>query len=441
MKFVAFTVLCLVTSSAAYSADTWPQWRGPDRNCQTTTQVWPTDLQEQNLNTAFRVPLGASYSGPIVSEDRVFVTETVDKIEAVRALDRTTGKELWKASWGGSLEVPFFAAANGSWIRSTPAFADGRLYVASMEDVLLCLNAADGTELWRKDFRKEFGTSNQSFGFVCSPLPDEGSVIVQTAAGLVKLDGQTGQVIWRSLVESGGMMGGAFSSPVIATITNLRQLVVQTRQKLCGVDLTSGQELWSVEIPAFRGMNILTPTVIGNDIFTSSYGGGSRMVRVTRAESTLDVAEVWKAKAEAYMSSPVVVDGNLYVHLRNQRLTCLDPATGESQWTSKPYGKYWSMVANGQSVLALDERGDLLLLNLNPNMFSVVDSRHITDSPAWAHLAVAGNQIFVRDLKGLTVFEWAGQSRPPRACQCPGVAVRFCTVHRFRSSGVAVSVH
>jgi len=401
--------LCIACSAIGTAADTWPQWRGPERDCQLPVQSWPGNLHEQTLKEVFRVPLGDSYSGPIVTQDRIFVTETVGPKEAMRALDRATGKEIWKASWGGSLTVPFFAASNGSWIRSTPAFADGRLFVASMEDVLLCLNATDGSELWRKDFRSEFGTGNQSFGFVCSPLVDDAHVIVQTAAGLVKLDGQTGAVAWRSLSESGGMMGGAFSSPVIATIAGLRQLVVQTRTKLCGVSLQDGKELWSTEIPAFRGMNILTPTVIGNNIFTSSYGGGSMMLYVTQANGIFKVAELWKAKAEAYMSSPIVVDGNLYVHLRNQRVTCLNPVSGESRWTSKPFGKYWSMVANGRSVLALDERGDLLLLDLNPGEFTLVDSRHISDSPTWAHLAVADNQVFIRDLKGLSVFEWAGQ--------------------------------
>lgn len=341
-----------------------------------------------------------------MTQDRVFVTESVDGKEAARAFDRATGKEIWKTEWEAGMKVPFFAASNGSWIRSTPAFAGGRLFVASMEDILLCLQASDGKLLWKMDFRKQFGTENQSFGFVCSPLVDESSVIVQTAAGLISLDCETGTVNWRGLVESGGMMGGAFSSPVIATVAETRQLIVQTRQKLCGVNLSNGSELWSLEIPAFRGMNILTPTVIGNRIFTSSYGGGSIMVEVTGGNDNFQVEKLWQTKVEAYMSSPLVVDGYLYLHLRNQRATCLNPDDGATQWTSKPFGKYWSAVANGKQGLVLDERGDLLLLDLNHREFTQVDARHISDSPTWAHLAVADNQIFVRDLEGLTVYSW-----------------------------------
>ncbi|MDG1895345.1 MAG: PQQ-like beta-propeller repeat protein [Fuerstiella sp.] len=304
------------------------------------------------------------------------------------------------------MTVPFFAAANGSWIRSTPAFADGRLFVASMEDVMVGLDATDGRQIWRKDFRKEFGTGNQSFGFACSPLADGGHVYVQTGDGLVKLSGKTGDIVWRSLTKGGGMMGGAFSSPIIAEIAGVRQLVVQSRSKLSGVSLDEGQELWSVAVPAFRGMNILTPTVIGDQIFTSSYGGGSFIFQVSRNGDAFKVSELWKGKNEAYMSSPVVENGYIYVHLRNQRVVCLDPGSGKALWTTKPFGKYWSMVANGSSVLALDERGDLMLLDLNTEEFVQLDGRHVSDSSTWAHLAVAGNQIFVRELNGLLTFGW-----------------------------------
>ena len=138
------------------------------------------------------------------------------------------------------------------------------------------------------------------------------------------------------------------------------------------------------------------------------------MFEVSRQSDKFQVDEIWKAKTEAYMSSPVVVGENIYVHLRNQRLTCLDPNTGQSLWTTRPFGKYWSMVANGSNVLALDERGDLLLLDLNAKEFVSVDKRHVSDHSTWAHLAVVGSQVFVRDLKGLTVYVWeaAGANSP-----------------------------
>ena len=126
------------------------------------------------------------------------------------------------------------------------------------------------------------------------------------------------------------MQGSAFSSPFIAEVAGLRQALVQTRTRLVGVDLESGKELWSVNVEAFRGMNILTPAVIGNRIFTSSYGGGSFLFEITRSEiGQFAVKQVWRNKVQGYMSSPVVIDNHVYLHLRNQRFACIDIATGK----------------------------------------------------------------------------------------------------------------
>lgn len=105
-------------------------------------------------------------------------------------------------------------------------------------------------------------------------------------------------------------------------------------------------------IPSFRDMNILTPTVIGDRVFTSSYGGGAMMFQVTRTDAGFAVKELWKNTTEAYMSSPVVVDGKIYLHLRNKRFSCIDPDSGESLWRTTPFGAYWSMVVNGSKLLA-----------------------------------------------------------------------------------------
>ena len=81
-------------------------------------------------------------------------------------------------------------------------------------------------------------------------------------------------------------------------------------------------------------------------------------------------------------------------------------ATGESQWTSRPHGKYWSIAANGSRLLVLDERGRLMMLDANPQEFKLLDTRQLGDSTAWAHIAAADDQVFVRELDGLTMFRW-----------------------------------
>ena len=230
---------------------------------------------------------------------------------------------------------------------------------------------------------------------------------IQAGSGFVKLDKKTGKSIWRTLTDKGGMFGSAFSSPVIKEINGVKQLVVQTRTDLAGVDPQSGKKLWSKPIKAFRGMNILTPTILDNQIFTSSYGGKSLMLDIQKTGDKQSVQLAWENKQEGYMSGPIMIDGFCYIHLKKQRITCLDMKNGETKWiSSESFGKYMSMVSNGKEILALDESGILYLIKPSPEKFIILEKRTISESPTWAHLALSGNQLFVRELEALACYSW-----------------------------------
>ncbi len=409
--WLAFTFVFAARSFSSASAESWTQWRGPDRTGLLTGQNWPQKISDGRLKSKWQTPLDSSYSSPLVTEDRVFVTETRDqKTEVVRALSRETGKELWSTEWPGAMTVPFFAAANGSWIRATPALNGDDLFVAGIRDVLVCLDANNGSIKWKVDFVEATGSQLPTFGCACSPLVDKDAVYIQAGGGFAKLDRADGRVVWTTLQDGGGMGGSAFSSPIIATIAGHRQAVVQTRSKLAGVDLKSGTELWSIPVEAFRGMNILTPTVIGNRIFTSSYGGGSFLFEVAGSmDDGFKVSQIWRNKVQGYMSSPVVIDGHVYLHLRNQRFACIDLSTGKDKWITEPFGKYWSLIAADDRILALDERGELLLIHANPEKFDLIDRQKVSENPTWAHLAIADGQLFIRELQSMHVLDWANE--------------------------------
>lgn len=393
--------------ASAEPGDTWTQWRGPHRDSQFEGQPWPESISEERLKQQWRVELGPSYSGPIVSESLVFTTASEQSTwEQVTAYDRQTGEKKWETRWKGAMSVPFFAWSNGSWIRATPAYDGERLYVAGMRDLLVCLDAATGKELWKVDFVEKFATPLPSFGFVCSPLVDGEFLYVQAGGGFCKLNKRTGEVVWRTLEDGGGMYGSAFSSPTIATLNDTRQALVQTRQVLAGVDLGTGEVHWSEKIPATRGMNILTPTVHEGDLFTSSHGGKTWLFELATDGAKVVVSPKWESKLQGYMSSPVVIAGHAYLHMKNQRFACIDLQTGKEKWITTPYGKYWSMVAQGDRILALDERGELLLIRASPEKFDLLESRKISQSPTWAHLAVCNGQLLVREQNALVAYEW-----------------------------------
>ena len=396
-------------SSAAqesnFRTDDWSQWRGPKRDGKLSGLMLPNELGQQQLKKLWAIRLGPSYSGPLVVGDRVFTTQTIQKkFEAVTAHDRNTGEKLWQQQWKGSMSVPFFAKANGDWIRATPAYDSGRLYVAGMKDKLVCLKSEDGDVVWELDFPKVMKSKIPAFGFVSSPLVDGDAVYVQAGQAIFKLNKLNGDVIWKTGANDGGM-NSAFSSPMIATLAGRRQLIVQTRNELMGVEIEDGEILWRQKIEAFRGMNIITPTIDGDSIFVSSYGGTTKLFELVATSNGFDLQQRWMLPAQGYMATPVVVDGHAYTHLRNQRFACYDLKNGVEKWKTTKFGKYASLVAVGDKILALDQNGTLMLLKVNPESFELLDKREV-GSDTWAHLALQGNQVFIRGLEELVMYQW-----------------------------------
>lgn len=197
----------------------------------------------------------------------------------------------------------------------------------------------------------------------------------------------------------------ALSSPVIKTISGLRQLVVQTRTRLCGVDLETGSLLWSNRIEAYRNSNVLTPTVVGDYVYTAATRGKSQCFKIMRVGTRWQPEEVWNQKTQAYMSSPVTDGETVFVHSSNGRLTALDFSSGDILWTGKPMGKYQSLVINDEVMLALSNEGELLTVAPVRDELTITSRRQVADD-SWAYLGVFEGGLLVRDLKALKVYRY-----------------------------------
>jgi outer membrane protein assembly factor BamB len=410
MRGTVLLSLFVAASALADDRPTWPQWRGPTRDCVTTGAPFPDKLT--SLKQLWRVELGPSYSGPIVLGDRVIVTETPDeKTEAVRALDRDTGKELWKAQWPGGQPVIPEARPRGEAIRATPA-SDGKVvYVGGMRDLLVCLDVADGKERWRIDFVNAYKGRPPDMGMASSPLIDGDAVYTLAAGGIVRVNAQTGQVDWRTLTDDPKVEGGATSSVLVAPVAGRKTVVALNRKTLAILDPESGKVLWKQTVPAYRNTTTTTPVLLDDaGVFVSMVGGRSMRFDVTADGDKVSAKRTWDVSPVTYMSTPVLVGGHLYAHLYPQRITCLEAKTGKWKWTSdEVFGEYWSMAVRGDRILALDQKGVLYLLNANPKKFDLLDERKVGEAETWAHLAVCGDEVYVRDMKGLTAYRWPGK--------------------------------
>jgi outer membrane protein assembly factor BamB len=410
MRFPAVLLLLSPIALAADDRPTWPQWRGPTRDCVTTGPAFPDKLT--SIKQSWRAELGPSYSGPLVLADRVIVTESPDdKTEMARALDRDSGKELWTAKWAGGQAVHELARERGTWMRATPAADGERVFVPGMRDTLLCLDAKTGSERWRIDFVAEYKTPLPMFGMVSSPQVDGEAIYTLAAGGVVRVNAKSGKVEWRTLTDDPKEEGGATSSVMVGTVAGRKLVVALNRKTLALLDPDSGKVLWKQTTPAYRNTTTVTPVLLGDaGIFISMIAGRSMRFDVTADKDRVSARRTWDTSQTAYMSTPVRIGDFLYSHLESHRLACLDAKTGRPKWTTDPtFGEYVSLVARGDRVLGLDQKGVLYLIRATPEKYDLLDQRKISDADTWAHLAVCGDEVFVRDLKGLTAYRWPGK--------------------------------
>jgi len=138
--------------------------------------------------------------------------------------------------------------------------------------------------------------------------------------------------------------------------------------------------------------------------------GRSMRFDVTADGDKVSARRTWDTSQTAYMSTPVRLGDHLYAHLESRRLACLDAKTGRAKWTADPsFGEYMSFAVRGDRLLALDQKGVLYLIRATPERYDLLDQRKVSEADAWAHLAVCGDEVFVRDLKGITAYRWPGK--------------------------------
>jgi outer membrane protein assembly factor BamB len=324
--------------------------------------------------------------------------------EQVVAFELNTGEIQWTAQWEGANKVPGYASANGSWIKSTPAVTENASVVLAMRDDVVCSEPSTGEKRWQVDLAERFGTRRPPFGGVCSPLIDDEAVYLMGGGATVKLALADGRTLWRTLADEGDE-DDALSSPVIATLATTRQRVVRTRTRLCGVGLNDGRVLWSEPIQAYRNMNILTPLVIGNRVFTAARSGRSQCFEIGRDDGQWTVNEVWNQKVQGYMSSPVSDGKTVYLHSNSERQTALDARSGTILWTGPPMGRYQSLVRHDDLILSLNSRRVLLAVEPSRDRLKIVDRAKVADD-SWAYLGICEGGLLVRDLIFLRVYRY-----------------------------------
>ena len=104
-------------------------------------------------------------------------------------------------------------------------------------------------------------------------------------------------------------------------------------------------------------MNILTPTVLNNSIFTSSYGGKSLLFNVQKDEKNQELVQSWENRQEGYMSGPIVLGCSLPSQLCAQLEFCVGVVRHRALCVIDLVGRFVQQALVGALVEALNSFG------------------------------------------------------------------------------------
>jgi outer membrane protein assembly factor BamB len=380
----------------------WPQWRGANRDGAASFAVpksWP-----DKLTLKWKVDVGIGYAAPITVGDRVFAFSRQGEDEVMRALDAATGKTIWETKYNATYQ-PVVAATrtHGTGPKSTPTFADGRLYTLGMTGAVTAFDAATGKQLWQKPG----GPVAPLYHTAMSPLVDRGLVIVHVGGhsngALTAFDARTGEVRW-----SWNGDGPAYGSPIAAELGGTRQIVTVTQENLVGVSAATGELLWRRPYAVRATRNAVTPIIHGQTIIVSGLGLPVTGFRVSSRGGSWSFEDVWtNDDVTMDMSTGVLIGSSLFgFSPRNSgQFFAIDANTGQTQWLSEPrQGDNAAVVRAGELWFALETDAELVVARANPKQFEILKRYTVADSATWAQPVLSGQRVFVKDVSSISLW-------------------------------------
>ncbi|HEY8504228.1 MAG TPA: PQQ-binding-like beta-propeller repeat protein, partial [Gemmataceae bacterium] len=280
--------VALAVLAAAARAGDWPQILGPARDGHSPERGLRTDWPAGGPPRAWETAVGAGFSGPAVAGGKLVLFHRLGNDEVVACLDAATGKELWRSAYRTGYRDDF---GFDEGPRATPLIAGGRVFTLGADGELAAHEMASGKRLWRRNVREDYNAPKGYFGVACSPLLAGGRLLVNVGApgaGIVAFDPATGKELWRATDDPAG-----YSSPAAATIRGRPHAVFLTRTGLVSLDPADGKvyftKRWRARLAA--SVNAATPLVRGDRIFLSaSYQTGAVLLEVGDGNR---LKEVW----------------------------------------------------------------------------------------------------------------------------------------------------
>jgi outer membrane protein assembly factor BamB len=386
------------------AAQDWPQWRGPRRDGTLTNftepKVWPDALTQR-----WKITVGEGYATPILVGDRIYQFSRQGENEMMRAIDAATGKVIWEKGYAAPFEMTSGTRRHGPGPKSTPTYADGRLFTLGMSSIVTAWDAATGKELWRIPS----GPIQPEFHTAMSPLVDGNQMFLhlggENKGSLSSFDPATGKIRWSWEGD-----GPAYGSPIIASIGGTRHLMLFSQQNFIGVNPETGALLWSVPFESRSTTNSITPLVYGgNTVIVSGQGMPLRAYTISNKGGKWAADLAWENPQVGMSFSNAVMVGDAIFSmspLNSGQFFWADAKTGKTLWLSEPrQGGNAAISRSGDLLFVLKDTGELMVGKGTPGAaFTPAKTYTVATSATWAPPVISGNRIFVKDVETLALW-------------------------------------
>lgn len=383
------------------AAANWPWWRGPSWNGRAVGAAPPFEWSETK-NVVWKTQVsGQGHATPCIWGKRIFLAaaEEANETQSLACFERDTGRRLWRTQIHAGGFMP--KHKKNSHASATPA-CDGELVFGVFyrdESIWATAVDFDGQIRWQV----KVGAYNDRYGYGSSPTILGKTLIVagdSPAAGfLVALDRATGEQVWRAKRPN----LTSYGPPVVANFKGGVQIVLQGNQ-VAGYDPRSGREKWRCQAPA----RATACTLCFDDRRVYSSGGyPERRLYCIAADGAGDVTSShikWRHERKssvAYVPSPVLADGRLYVISDGGLATCLRTEDGLEHWTKRLGGDFSaSPVLIGEHLIAPNETGKTFVLKAS-DKYQLVAENTLGDEGVFASPIVCGGRLFLRTTERL----------------------------------------
>ncbi|MEC9035513.1 MAG: PQQ-binding-like beta-propeller repeat protein [Verrucomicrobiota bacterium] len=396
-----------ITFFAQYCLADWPQFLGPERNGTNKTENIPLEFTNGEPKIDWEHPIGSGFSGPVVSDGRVVIFHRKGDLAITDALAIEDGKPAWTYEYETDY-IDDFGFDNGP--RAVPLVNNGRVFIFGAEGMLHSLDAKSGELIWKRNLRKEVGSTKGFFGRACSPIIIEDTLIVQAGGkgcGIIGLDPTKGIIKWKSSDHEAG-----YASPIASKIGKKEIAVLFTRSGFLCIDAVSGKVLIEKEHRAkmHASVNAASPVLIKPDeVFLSAcYGVGASLWKMDLENRA--VKPLWESNdlLDSHYATPVQFEDHLIGYHGRQEtgteIRCVESSTGKVKWSSgrMPAG---SITLANKTLIILTERGEMILAPANQREFKPSARGQILGAETRAMPALSNGRFFARDKKKLVAIK------------------------------------